>query len=160
MKIRRKTALNLPMDARSLSRWKNLHAPHCLPQRAFAADARPRQLNLLVVVRSNAYLVVKLQACKWDCRPAHHQPHEIGSTTGHRQTIQKSQPGGNFAIGPRDFHCGQKYHDHKSRHFYGGCIPRDWAGVLHHSILQPKTNRRAEEVERDRPAYIRIVSHC
>jgi len=82
-----------------------------------------------------------------------------GFASNQRQPNHKSQPGGYFAVGPLNYHRGQEHHHHKSRRVYDGCIPRNWPGVLGRSVLQPKAYRRAKEVERNRPAYIRIVPY-
>src|SRR6266851_2084836 len=70
------------------------------------------------------------------------------------------QPGGNFVLGSCDCHREQKYHDHESRRFHGGCIRGDWFVNLGRPLLQPKTYCRAEEIERNRPSSIRVVPNC
>ncbi len=82
-----------------------------------------------------------------------------GFASNQRQPNHKPQRGGHFALRPLDYYRGQEHHYHNSRHVYDGCIPRNWPGVLGRSVLQPKAYRRAKEVERNRPAYIRIVPY-
>ena len=77
-----------------------------------------------------------------------------------RQSIQKSQPGGNFVLGPRNFHRRKKHHYHRSRNARGTCSLHLWRPVLDNSLFQPKACCCAEKVERDRPGRFRAISHC